>query len=79
MNNFEYIIQYFKDHLQIYKYDLYQERFILKRASSHHLYPVMFDDMKLIDALFKYHNINYIFDHEDFSISVDKPKETHGE
>jgi len=72
MNNFEYIINYFKIKLQIYKYDLSKKRFILKSTSNQKTYAVMFDDMKTIDIIFKYHNINYTFDYEDFSISVEK-------
>lgn len=78
MNNFDYIINYFTTKLQIYKYDLSQKRFILTKTSSHHLYPVMFDDMKIIDTIFKYHNINYIFDHDDYSISIEKSRDIKG-
>jgi len=71
MINFKYIINYLRFKLKMYTYNLQEERFILNDESDQKLHSRIFDDLKTIDIIFKYHKITYTFNEKNFTISID--------
>jgi len=71
-NNYKYIIDDISNNLQVYKYDLEQEAFILNSNKlDKSLHSLVFDDLKVIDTILKCHKINYRLDEDDYSITIE--------